>query len=88
MLRIVSSPVALIFICAVGGVFGAVFDSVLGATLQRKGYCPVCLRPTEALTHCGEKTVRTGGVPFIENNIVNMLATLAGALAAGAYVLI
>lgn len=88
LLRIVSSPVALIWICAVGGVFGAVIDSILGATVQRKGYCPVCQRPTEALTHCGERTARTGGVPFIENNIVNLLATLAGALAAGAFVLL
>jgi len=64
-----------------GGLLGSIADSLYGATIQRKGYCIVCGKTTETLKHCGEGTVRTGGVPFVENNIVNLVATITGALA-------
>lgn len=82
LLGIVRNPTLILLVCLVGGVVGAVFDSVLGATLQRKGYCWICLKPTESLRHCGEPTAKTGGLSFIENNIVNLLATLMGSAAA------
>jgi len=66
-------------ICVIGGVLGASFDSMLGATVQRRGYCVVCHKPTEALRHCGESTQVAGGVRYIENNVVNLLATVVGA---------
>jgi uncharacterized protein (TIGR00297 family) len=69
----------LVPLCLVGGLFGAVVDSLMGAGVQRKGYCVICLKPTEALKHCGEKTVATRGNPLIENNVVNVLSTIAGA---------
>lgn len=69
----------LLFICALGGVAGAVADSLLGALVQRSGYCTVCLKPTEALTHCGEPTRTTTGIGFVENNVVNVLSTVVGA---------
>jgi uncharacterized protein (TIGR00297 family) len=87
LLRILPGGFLVMVVCLGGGVSGAVVDSVLGAAVQRKGYCVVCLRPTEALHHCGEKTKRTGGSFFIENNIVNLLATIAGAAVAGAIAL-
>ncbi|MDV3276847.1 MAG: DUF92 domain-containing protein [Nitrososphaerales archaeon] len=88
LLGVIQSQLLLLVVCGIGGVFGAVFDSFLGASIQRKGYCPICHKPTESLNHCGERTTRTGGVPFIENNVVNLMATLAGAVAAGAVVLL
>jgi len=84
LLGVVSSAPLVLAVCAVGGVTGAVVDSLIGATFQRKGYCVICQRPTEALSHCGEKSTRTGGVPFIENNMVNLISTLAGAIVAAA----
>ncbi len=75
-------------ICVIGGVLGASFDSFLGATVQRRGFCAVCLKPTEALKHCGEGTRVSGGTRYIENNVVNLLATVAGAAAALAVFLI
>jgi len=81
-LRIIPAGPVVILVCAVGGLVGAAFDSLLGAKVQRKGYCPVCLRETESLHHCGEKTVVTSGLPFLENNLVNLTATFVGALAA------
>jgi uncharacterized protein (TIGR00297 family) len=74
-----AGPLLVLTLCVVGGMSGAVVDSFIGATVQRKGYCRVCHRQTEATVHCGEKTMMTGGVPFVENNVVNLLATLAGA---------
>jgi uncharacterized protein (TIGR00297 family) len=70
---------AVMAVCMLGGISGALFDSVLGATVQRRGYCVVCHKPSEALRHCGEATRMTGGVGFIENNMVNLLATGVGA---------
>ncbi len=78
-LGLVAIGLLVMVVCMLGGISGAFFDSFLGATVQRRGYCVVCLKPTEALKHCGEATRLTGGVGFIENNVVNLLATVAGA---------
>jgi len=82
LLGILPDPYLILPVCMVGGVFGAVSDSLVGASVQRKGYCVVCLKPTEALKHCGERTRATQGKWYIENNIVNVLSTMAGAAAA------
>ena len=82
LLGVAKNPLLVISICLTGGLAGCVFDSLLGAAVQRKGHCVVCMKPTEALHHCGEPTQRTGGVSFIENNIVNLLATLVGSAVA------
>jgi len=87
-LGVLPDPYLILPVCVVGGVFGAVFDSLVGATVQRKGYCVVCLKPTEALRHCGEKTKATQGKWYIENNIVNVVSTVAGAAAAIATLLV
>ena len=86
-LGVLADPYLLIPVCLVGGIFGAVVDSLIGAAIQRRGYCVVCLKPTEALKHCGERTRATKGSPFVENNAVNVLATVAGAAAATALLL-
>ncbi|HXW94974.1 MAG TPA: DUF92 domain-containing protein [Nitrososphaerales archaeon] len=87
-LGILPHPYLILPVCVVGGVFGATFDSLVGATVQRKGYCVVCLKPTEALKHCGERTKATQGKWYIENNIVNVVSTIAGAAAAYATLLV
>lgn len=78
LLRFPGSYFTIIFASIVSGLGGALFDSILGATLQRQGYCKVCLRETERLKHCGETTVRVSGLPGFDNNIVNFVATLFG----------
>ena len=80
-LSILPDSYVLVLVCLAGGIFGAIVDSLAGAEVQRKGYCVVCLRPTEAIRHCGEKTVITRGASFLENNVVNVISTVAGAIA-------
>ena len=88
LLGIGGNPWELLGACTAGGVFGAVVDSFLGATVQRRGYCVVCMKPTEALKHCGEPTKPTSGWAYIENNLVNVMATVAGSVGAlGVYLL-
>ena len=80
-LGILPDPYFIIPLCLIGGLLGAVVDSLIGATVQRKGYCIICLKPTEALKHCGEPTVTTRGSPAIENNLVNVISTVVGGAA-------
>jgi uncharacterized protein (TIGR00297 family) len=64
-----------------GGILGCLLDSVAGATLQGRRRCPSCGTPTEQRRHrCGAATVRTGGIGWLDNDGVNAIATLGGAL--------
>jgi uncharacterized protein (TIGR00297 family) len=76
--------VAAFWPVAVGGIAGAFFDSFLGATLQAQRWCPSCARACETNPHrCGSTTVLRRGFGWLENDAVNVAATLAGALIAG-----
>jgi len=70
-------PIALAV--AIGGVAGAVADSVLGATVQSRRWCDACNRMTERVVHdCGADTRSVGGVRWIENDMVNFLSGAIG----------
>jgi len=73
-------PLYVVGISVAGGLIGSVADSVAGATFQRKSYCVVCGKPSENLEHCGEQTRYSSGVGFIDNHLVNVIATVFGAL--------
>ncbi|MGC8873770.1 MAG: DUF92 domain-containing protein [Chloroflexia bacterium] len=64
------------------GIAGMVVDSLLGATLQGLYRCPVCGARTERRTHCGREAIHTGGWKWLNNDGVNLAATLSGALLA------
>lgn len=66
----------------VAGTTGATLDSVLGATIQARRYCPACDAETEQRLHgCGAPTTVTGGVAWIGNDAVNALSILGGVVA-------
>lgn len=67
------------------GAGGSLVDSVLGATVQGVRWCPACRLETEAARHtCGAATRHGRGWPWLDNDRVNLLAALAGALIAAA----
>ena len=66
-----------------GGVAGATLDSILGATIQELRRCDACDRECETDPHgCGASTQLVRGLPGVSNDIVNFLATAAGAAVA------
>lgn len=74
---------ALPAIALISGLGGSFFDSLLGATAQAMYYCPVCQKETERQIHsCGTRTRRLRGLPWLNNELVNLLATVFGGLIA------
>ena len=68
---------------ALGGITGALIDSVLGASLQALRWCPGCDREAETRLHyCGSATTLRSGMSWLENDGVNFVATLCGAIVA------
>jgi uncharacterized protein (TIGR00297 family) len=64
-----------------GGLAGSVIDSLLGATVQERRWCPSCQSLTERHVHsCGTTAVHRGGIRGCDNDIVNLLSTVAGAV--------
>ena len=72
---------------AAGGVAGMFADSALGATVQGRYRCERCDAATERAVHtCGTRTRHVLGWRWLNNDGVNILATIAGtAVAALAY---
>jgi uncharacterized protein (TIGR00297 family) len=71
---------------AVGGVAGTLGDSLLGATVQGMYRCDVCGADTERSVHrCGTPSRLVRGYGWIDNDVVNLLATAIGAGVAVAF---
>lgn len=63
------------------GMGGMFLDSVAGALLQGKFHCDTCAQATEQRVHrCGAPTRRVAGLPWLTNDGVNALATIAAAV--------
>jgi len=75
---------ALIAGATLGGVIGSLFDSLLGATVQAIYTCPSCEKETERhkLHTCGTETRQLRGWRWLDNDMVNFLASLVGGLIA------
>jgi len=78
-------PVALL-----GGLAGALVDSLLGASVQAMYTCPKCAKETEKRTHgCGTPTQHQRGWRWLDNDMVNFISSVIGALiAAGLFLLV
>jgi uncharacterized protein (TIGR00297 family) len=65
------------------GFAGAILDSLIGGSLQGMYRCRVCEKITEKKAHCGLATEHVAGLKLINNDLVNLIATLfaAGAVA-------
>jgi uncharacterized protein (TIGR00297 family) len=66
-----------------GGLVGSLFDSLLGATVQGIYFCGHCAKETESpVHHCGQATRPLRGWRWLNNDVVNLFASLLGGLVA------
>jgi uncharacterized protein (TIGR00297 family) len=71
---------ALLPVAALVGFGGMALDSVLGAAAQGHFHCPRCAEPSEWRRHrCGTATIHHGGLPWLDNDGVNLVSSAAAA---------
>jgi len=63
----------------IAGLVGCSVDSIIGATVQGIYRCSVCNKITENRRHCGSPSIPLRGRKVIDNNVVNLIATIFGA---------
>jgi uncharacterized protein (TIGR00297 family) len=82
--RLVGSAFSAVACALVGGTAGSFADSLLGASVQARYYCPSCDKPTESRVHrCGTRSTLVGGMAWANNDLVNLGATAVGAAVGG-----
>jgi uncharacterized membrane protein len=62
------------------GFVGSFVDSLLGGSIQAKFTCSVCTKETEKRSHCGERTHHSVGFKWLDNDGVNFVNTIVGAV--------
>lgn len=82
LVRPVPDFLVVFSLTTLAGLFGALFDSYLGATVQAIYTCPACEKETERhpLHSCGSATNLLRGYNWLNNDIVNIGCAMAGAL--------
>ena len=73
-------PASRWWVVAVAAVFGAVVDTVAGALVQQRRWCPSCETATEQALHtCGTNTQHRGGWRWLGNDAINLVCTASAA---------
>ncbi len=71
---------AMVVGSALGGITGMHVDSLVGATAQARYRCRRCSAVIEVRNHCHDSAVRIGGIPGLDNNVVNVIGSGVGGL--------
>jgi uncharacterized protein (TIGR00297 family) len=83
LLRMTGNPgwsaSVLIGTTMIAGLVGCSVDSIIGATVQGIYRCSICKKITENRRHCGSPSIPLRGYGAIDNNVVNLIATIFGA---------
>jgi len=76
------SLIFLFLLLVFSGLMGALFDSLLGATVQAIYHCPHCDKETEKhpLHSCGTRTIQIRGLKWLNNDLVNLFCATLGAI--------
>ena len=71
----------ILLVSVSGGFIGSTSDSLLGATLQARYYCPLCREETESNPHkCSSECKLIRGTRLLNNHSVNLVSTMVGGL--------
>ncbi len=82
--QLLLADLPIVVIAAAAGLVGSLFDSLLGATVQRIHWCDHCEKETERQVHsCGVRTRPLRGWGWMNNDMVNFVSSLVGGLLAG-----
>ena len=82
---IAAEILALLPVAALIGFGGMALDSALGAAAQGRFRCDRCGERSEWRVHrCGTPTIHEGGLPWLDNDGVNLIASAAAAAVAWA----
>jgi uncharacterized protein (TIGR00297 family) len=72
-----------------GGMIATNLDSIFGATIQAKYRCTNCRKSLEKRSmHCNLLTVQERGISLVDNNVVNLLAAIIGAIISATFIII
>ncbi len=74
-----SSVILFLIAVVVGGFLGAYADSIFACTIQKMNKCNICNKITEKELHCNEETVFFSGIPWMQNDVVNLFSVAIGA---------
>ena len=73
-----TNKTALLITITLSGLVGSIADSFMGALVQGQYTCSVCGKYTERKIHCAQPTNLISGQAWLNNDWVNILATVVG----------